>query len=81
MVFLVPENTSPILRQFIVSLFITHGETKLNAIGNLLAARNTDPPFPQGSFRGNWCHSLINRSSLSSTLTKAEPTARDESKY
>ncbi|CAF3147141.1 unnamed protein product [Rotaria sp. Silwood2] len=72
-----PEKSSPVLRQFIVSLFITHGETKLNSIGNLLADNNTNPPFLYGSFRGEWCHSLTNRPtllSLSSSLTTTTTT-------
>ena len=47
MSFLVPEKTSVVLRQFLASLFITHGETKLNSIGNLLVSMNsTTSPYP-----------------------------------
>ncbi|CAF1290324.1 unnamed protein product, partial [Rotaria sordida] len=69
-----PENTSTILRQFIVALFITHGETKLNSIGNLLANSNTNPPFPHGSFRGDWCRTLVRRSRPISSSTRTTTT-------
>ncbi|CAF1380376.1 unnamed protein product [Adineta steineri] len=64
-----PDKTSSVLLQFIASLFITHGETKLNSIGNLLTDGNIDPPFLPGSFRRNWCHALISPLLLSSTTT------------
>jgi len=59
----VPTKTSAVLRQFITSLFITHGETNLNAVGNLLVNSNFNLTFPFGTARGNWCHSLTNRPS------------------
>ena len=67
--FLVPDNTSPVLRQFVAALFITHGETKLNSIGNLLDDSNMSPPFLHGPFRGNWCHGLIHPAQSSSIMT------------
>ncbi|CAF1488345.1 unnamed protein product [Adineta steineri] len=72
-----PDKTSAVLRQFIASLFITHGETKLNSIGNLLTEGNIDPPFLQGSFRGNWCHALISPLLLSSSTAAAVPKTGD----
>jgi len=59
--FLVPENCSHELRQFIEALFITHTETKMNTTGRL-THRGAWPSF-DNSDRGAWCDKLVRRHS------------------
>lgn len=64
--FLVPESCSEMFRFTIESLFITHADTKLNTIGNMLnensIGNNHHPLFNPWLDRGNeWCDGLQRR--------------------
>ncbi len=71
---LVPENSSEMFRSTIESLFITHAETNLNTIGNVL---KVDQPPGNGNYyplndpwliRGDdWCSGLVRRPRPKST--------------
>ncbi len=55
--FLVPENCSEILRQLLLSLFITHADCDLNKTGRLIN-ENIYREYP---LRGYWCANLVRR--------------------
>ena len=55
--FLVPDNSSEMLRQLLLSLFITHADCALNKTGRLIDA-STHREYP---VRGNWCANLVRR--------------------
>ncbi|CAF1320142.1 unnamed protein product [Adineta steineri] len=56
-----PETSTEMFRLLIESLFITHADTKLNSIGNML--RGIDlPDFNPWLIRGDqWCQGLLRR--------------------
>ena len=59
--FLVPENCSELLRQLVLSLFITHADCDLNKTGRLI----DEEIFREYPFRGYWCANLVRRPSSS----------------
>ena len=64
---IVPEDRSTILRYMIETLFIIHGETKLNMICPL----GTDPERRYGRvYDPIWCADFNERSLLTSTSTQ-----------
>jgi hypothetical protein len=63
---LVPETCSEMFRYTIESLFITHAQTKLNTIGNMLQLdQQDDHYYPLNNpwlVRGDsWCRGLVRR--------------------
>lgn len=61
----VPETCSPMFRYTIESMFITHAETNLNTVGNVLNPTSDGEHHPQENpwlIRGDeWCHGLVRR--------------------
>ena len=64
-VVLVPETCSDMFRFIIESFFITHADTNLNAIGNLLNQHRSGNNYPLNNpwlVRGDeWCQELLRR--------------------
>ena len=62
---LVPEACSEMFREIIESLFITHAQTTLNTIGNVLTADQQKHSYPLNNpwlVRGDiWCQGLLRR--------------------
>ena len=67
---LVPEVCTDMFRFTIESLFITHAETQLNTVGNILNP-NQYPDYNPWFIRGSeWCQGLLRRPQPSSTAIK-----------
>lgn len=59
----VPQSASPVLRQIVESLFITHAQTNLNSSGRLIdlgTVANTDDNAIKNHNRV-WCEGLVRR--------------------
>ena len=76
---LVPDTCSEAFRYTIESLFISHAQTKLNSIGNVLNREHDNGYHPQSNpwlTRGSeWCRNLVRRPQAKTTVNT---TASDE---
>lgn len=67
-------------RYTIESLFITHAETKLNTLGNVLNENPTGNTYPLNNpwlIRGNeWCQGLLRRPQPNSTKSMKNTTSK-----
>ena len=70
-----PETCTDMFRSMIESLFITHAETPLNTIGNMLNVKQHDHYYPMDNpwlIRGNeWCQGLLRRPPQPSTINRS----------
>ena len=70
---IVPETCSNMFREIIESLFITHAETSLNTVGNVLNQDQNGDYYPLDNpwlIRGDeWCQGLVRRPQPKPTTT------------